>query len=605
MLHTPRYRRRSAVFRLERLEDRTVLSPLIVTSGADSGTGSLRDTIASAAGGSIIEIAKNVHTITLTSGELDITKSLDIEGLGPNKLTISGNDASRVFDISPGVTVTIAGMTITDGLANKDSPDEPSLGGGILNSGDLTLSEVIVSDCRAIGDASANPYYNGIELGPGFAAGGGVYNAPTLTGGTPTGILTVSHSTFTRNQAQGGSDSIGPSGGYPSNGIFPGSSFGGGIANYGVATVEDSQFTSNLAHAGNGNRWEGTNFAGVAGGGAIANVAVFPPPASGPYIPQLTVRRSSFTHNQAVGGNDNESIRVPGIGLGGAILSHGFRIGAMLTVSDSTFGHNQAIGGNYNLQTGPLLAPNVASGGGVFMAAPTNTQDTQNTISDSTFDHNQAIGGQGLASSDVPSGYLGDVGAGNGGGITVGFNVTYAMVKDCTIEHNQAIGGQAVAGGNGGDASGGGIFNESGPALTVTGCIIDHNQAQGGSADTSGAASNGGSGFGGGVCNDEVSTITVTDSSITHNLAIGASGSNGGKGGNGLGGGFYSSGTVKNLMKSIIEYNLALGGEAGSGGSDGDGIGGGVYLLGTFSIDSTTVVIKKNHASTSNDNIGP
>jgi hypothetical protein len=34
------------------------------------------------------------------------------------------------------------------------------------------------------------------------------------------------------------------------------------------------------------------------------------------------------------------------------------------------------------------------------------------------------------------------------------------------------------------------------------------------------------------------------------------------------------------------------------------GIGGGVFTIGTFSFDATTV-IKKNHASTSNDDIGP
>ncbi len=54
---------------LELLEDRTVLGPLIVTSGADSGPGSLRDTIASAPSGSVIEFASNLHAITLTSDD--------------------------------------------------------------------------------------------------------------------------------------------------------------------------------------------------------------------------------------------------------------------------------------------------------------------------------------------------------------------------------------------------------------------------------------------------------------------------------------------------------------------------------------------------------
>jgi hypothetical protein len=48
-----------------------------------------------------------------------------------------------------------------------------------------------------------------------------------------------------------------------------------------------------------------------------------------------------------------------------------------------------------------------------------------------------------------------------------------------------------------------------------------------------------------------------------------------------------------------VDYNLALG-----GGPAGQGIGGGVYRLGSFSFDSATD-IEKNHASTSNDNVGP
>jgi hypothetical protein len=68
---------------LELLENRTVLSPMIVTSGADNGPGSLRDTIASAPSGSVIEFANNLHTITLTSSELDITYKLAIRGRAP------------------------------------------------------------------------------------------------------------------------------------------------------------------------------------------------------------------------------------------------------------------------------------------------------------------------------------------------------------------------------------------------------------------------------------------------------------------------------------------------------------------------------------------
>ena len=59
------------------------------------------------------------RTITLTSGELTISKSLDIEGPGANNLTISGNNASRVFEIGNGATVTLANLTIANGKTSS------------------------------------------------------------------------------------------------------------------------------------------------------------------------------------------------------------------------------------------------------------------------------------------------------------------------------------------------------------------------------------------------------------------------------------------------------------------------------------------------------
>ena len=69
---------------LELLEDRTVLSTLTVLNALDSGAGSLRDTIKAASSGDTILFDSSLsgQTITLTSGELAITKSLDIEGPG-------------------------------------------------------------------------------------------------------------------------------------------------------------------------------------------------------------------------------------------------------------------------------------------------------------------------------------------------------------------------------------------------------------------------------------------------------------------------------------------------------------------------------------------
>ena len=61
------------------------------------------------------------ETITLTSGELQITTDLAINGPGANNLTVSGNHASRAFNVGGGsdagapITVGISGLTIEAG----------------------------------------------------------------------------------------------------------------------------------------------------------------------------------------------------------------------------------------------------------------------------------------------------------------------------------------------------------------------------------------------------------------------------------------------------------------------------------------------------------
>ena len=56
------------------MEDRTLLSTVLVQNLKDDGAGSLRDAIASAVAGSVIAFKPSLHgTITLTGGELMIS----------------------------------------------------------------------------------------------------------------------------------------------------------------------------------------------------------------------------------------------------------------------------------------------------------------------------------------------------------------------------------------------------------------------------------------------------------------------------------------------------------------------------------------------------
>src|SRR6185369_5831269 len=98
-----------------------------VTTTDDDGPGSLRDAIANAAPGETINFT-SVGTITLTSGELLIDKDLIISGPGADNLVIqrsadNGTPNFRIFHVSPGFTVTISGLTVSNG--------RDDVGGGI------------------------------------------------------------------------------------------------------------------------------------------------------------------------------------------------------------------------------------------------------------------------------------------------------------------------------------------------------------------------------------------------------------------------------------------------------------------------------------------
>src|SRR5439155_17826087 len=72
--------------------------PIKVTSLDDDGPGSLRDAIAKAADGGVINFS--IHgTITLNSGELVIYKALTIVGPESGGVIISGGDSNRVFTL--------------------------------------------------------------------------------------------------------------------------------------------------------------------------------------------------------------------------------------------------------------------------------------------------------------------------------------------------------------------------------------------------------------------------------------------------------------------------------------------------------------------------
>ena len=133
---------------LEALEERRLLSTFTVTSIADDGSaGTLRYEIGQA--NSNVGVPDTINfdptvfdtpqTIALTTGQLDLTDAATttISGPGAGLLSISGNNASRVFFTNYG-SAALSGLTITGGNA--------STGGGLYNqSGTITLTDCTVS----------------------------------------------------------------------------------------------------------------------------------------------------------------------------------------------------------------------------------------------------------------------------------------------------------------------------------------------------------------------------------------------------------------------------------------------------------------------------
>ncbi|MFK7937003.1 MAG: choice-of-anchor Q domain-containing protein, partial [Saprospiraceae bacterium] len=168
-------------------------------------------------------------TITLNGTQLTIDKDLTITGNVP--INISGNEQSRVFNLTNNATITMESLTIQDGNGNGNG----NIGGAILVNSGVTLTlrnstirnsrgrssgaidnsgTLMVENCTFWGNRSTN--FSGgamvnrsvatiksstISGNTSNAQGGGLFNA---TGST----LTISHSTITDNQAQNGAGGI-------------------------------------------------------------------------------------------------------------------------------------------------------------------------------------------------------------------------------------------------------------------------------------------------------------------------------------------------------------------------------------------------------------
>ena len=322
---------------------------IMVMNTNDSAAGSLRQAIADAVDGDTINFdsSLNGQTVTLTSGELLVDKNVIISGPGADMLAVDSSHSSRVFHIASDKTVTISGLTITNGNGNFDI----GAGGGIYND-HATLT---VNNCVVSGNVAS--------------IGGGIFNGSQF-GGSAT--LTINNSTISGNSADGES---GAGGGVGSSGAFGNatvtinnSTISGNSANYltglggGILNVSATLTINNSTLSGNWTTGEFSN------GGAISQ-------GDG----SLTITNSTLSGNSTNG-------------KGGAILNSGFSSSATLMLHNSTLSGNSASSGGaiYNngqfnstsAHIGNTILETGASGENIVNSSGTVTSDGYNLSSD-------------------------------------------------------------------------------------------------------------------------------------------------------------------------------------------------------------------------------
>jgi hypothetical protein len=379
------------------------------------------------------------------------------EAVGPSTGTGEGNGGA-INDSSTG--------TITNSTFIGNEALGRTTNGGAISTGEnetFAAPTLAINNCTFTGNEAvgANGANNSTAGEGGEALGGAIANA---------GPLTIACSAFTDNLAKGGDggDNIG---GVDPNPIV-GEVLGGGVVNFAsVLKVTNTTFSGNQAIGGSSAVGPG---APAVGGGLEAEI-----------FAGTTLTNVAFVGNQAIGGNGGSSY--PGYpGTGGSGFGGGFYNGvdSTATVSQSLFSGNLAQGGSGGsgaaggVGAGGAIA-NGGSGGAyevIFLGLGTDTSAL--SVTGSTLIFNVAQGGNGGAGGNGGSGLGGGcyvLGTTSGpvtvdGVTTVITGNTTASIDTTQIVANAALGGSPGCGRTGasGQGVGGGLYIDAGAGVTLS-----------------------------------------------------------------------------------------------------------------------------------------
>jgi CSLREA domain-containing protein len=306
---------------------------LIATKLADTNDGicnddcSLREAIAVAAPNDIISFARGLTGTVKLGSTLTISKNVTINGPDTKSITISGNDAVRVFYVEFGVLFTIRNLTI------------------------------------AMGYIKGTHGYNGEKCGwggaGGEAQGGGLYNNG--------GAVAIINGTFSGNRAVGGAGGSGNAW-YPTGESYSspcmrggaggsgGNGMGGALFNLGKLFLVNSTFSGNKAiggRGGQGGHWSGPMGAGLFGAGGNGGIGM----GGALYSRnEVSVSSCTFADNSASGATYGlgQPHGIAGVGLGGAIYHTGSIPIQNSVIADSSSGGNcraLVFSGGYNIDS--------------------------------------------------------------------------------------------------------------------------------------------------------------------------------------------------------------------------------------------------------------
>jgi hypothetical protein len=350
---------------------------ITVTNTIDSGPGSLREAIATAANGDTINFSLPNPSVITVLTPLTFVSNVTIVGPGASRLAIDGGAGVVVFIVNGGGTVAITGLTIQNG--------SQLLGGGIFNAGALTLTNVFVKNNEGqLGGGifnsgtltlfSSDVFLNKARLGA-VHRGGGIYNLH--------GTVMLTNTTVENNV-------VTPFAGPNTN------NDGGGIYNDAGSVTIDRSILS-------GNHVAGTTSGALATGGGVANVN-----GSSLIVTDSTIQSSDTGDSVGLGvgsgiangpstgpaGTDSVTLTNSTLysntsfGPGGGIWNNG-----LLKVINSTFVINTAPtfdpsfeggGGIYNIGTASLtnttFSFNVSTGAGAAIKNAAGTLTIKNSI---------------------------------------------------------------------------------------------------------------------------------------------------------------------------------------------------------------------------------